>query len=276
MTLLLMFPQGSAEAARQAMRLWAIDVVPFLFPYMVICRALSAQFRKNHLPSAAVVLPLSLLGGSPSGAAILSEYAEDYNAHRLRSFCALTGTMSPMFLLNTAGGWLKAHTPITGGMLLTAHWGGAVLSFLLITFSQQGGSPYPSTPENARVSGHDDSVSQSVSAILQVGGCMVFYSVISSLCAHLPGISRTTLAVIHAFLEAGGGLYALSTLDIPPITCAALFAAASSFSGFSVLSQNYVFLKPAGVQFHSLLLSGLLRAVCSAAIMLIMYTCSIS
>ena len=72
MILMLRFPETSALAARDALRLWSIDVVPSLFPYMVLCRMLSGRLKQRGIREETAAAFLGLLGGSPSGAAALA------------------------------------------------------------------------------------------------------------------------------------------------------------------------------------------------------------
>ena len=100
---LIAFPQHASGAAASALRIWGLDVVPSLFPYMVFCRMLSARLREHDVPAAPVAALLGLLGGSPSGATVIAAYGSCLSKRALLTLCAMTGTISPMFTLGYTG-----------------------------------------------------------------------------------------------------------------------------------------------------------------------------
>lgn len=75
--------------------------MPSLFPYMVLCKTLSSRLKKSRIPSVPLVLTLGLLGGSPSGAAMISAASDTMSRRQCVFLSALTGTISPMFFLST-------------------------------------------------------------------------------------------------------------------------------------------------------------------------------
>lgn len=62
--LILLMPDISSSAARSALGIWGLDVVPSLFPYMVLCRLIADRLRRTSLPAFPVIAVLGLLGGS--------------------------------------------------------------------------------------------------------------------------------------------------------------------------------------------------------------------
>ena len=88
---LIVFPQHTSGAAASALRIWGLDVVPSLFPYMVLCRLLSSRLREHDVPAAPVAMLLGLLGGSPSGASVLAAYGSRLSRKVLLALCALAG-----------------------------------------------------------------------------------------------------------------------------------------------------------------------------------------
>lgn len=99
--LILRFPDLAIKSAREALFVWGRDIVPSLFPYMVLCKTLSSRLKKSRIPSVPLVLTLGLLGGSPSGAAMISAASDTMSRRQCVFLSALTGTISPMFFLST-------------------------------------------------------------------------------------------------------------------------------------------------------------------------------
>ena len=268
MLVMLLFPDSTGGAARAALQTWALSVVPSLLPYMVLCRMLALQLAGSRLPPALLVAALGLAGGSPSGAATLSGYARSGRLRRdaLLPLCALTGTISPMFVLNTAGGWLGE--PRLAHCLLAAHLLGAVLSAVLVkAFVRCGPSPKEALPDHCGSGSPGDPIRESVRAILSVGGCIVFYSVVAEGLSLLLPMHEKAAAVMHGALEAAGGANAICTAGFSRNTQALLTSAVLGFSGVSILAQNSLFVRDSGVTMRELILLGLLRAALSALLM---------
>lgn len=260
---MLRVPEATARAARDALGVWGLDVAPSLFPYMVLCRLVAARMKRSGLPAAPAAAALGLLGGSPSGAAVIAVYAGGLSRGQVMRLAALTGTISPMFLLNTVNAWVRDARLCR--WLLLAHVCGAALALgAACLFVRDGAPACPASLDTAA----EDPIAQSVQSILGVGGCIVFFSVVAAgVGAMLPGLSETMLALVHAALEVAGGVHALARAPLSPAVRAVAIAAASGFSGLSILTQNALFLRPLGVSWGALLGFGLLRALGAGAAM---------
>ena len=264
---LLALPDQAAQAAREAIAVWGLDVAPSLFPYMVLCRTLTARLHTRRIPAHFVAAALGLMGGSPSGAAGVSACAqrEGLTRRQVLPLAALTGTLSPMFLLSTVRGWTgDAHL---ARLLTAAHIFGALFAFLVVSlYAGHGAKPRPACDPSSGAQANP--IAESVQAILSVGGCIVFFSVLAAVARLLiPGLPDSAAAVLHAVLEVAGGARALAHAPFDPQARAVLLSAACGFTGLSILSQNLLFFRPLGVRFSHLLAIGLLRAVGSAAAM---------
>lgn len=266
-TAMLSHPQPCAKAARDALSVWGLHVVPSLFPYMVFARLLAGQLKAARLSPCAVVPALGLLGGSPSGASVLAGYAARLPRGRLLSLCALTGTISPMFILGTLASWGMPQNLCRA--LLASHGLSACLCAFIVSLITAHDSS--SVPCPAQAEAHGSVISQCVQAILGVGGCIVFFSVAAALMELLlPSLGPSLRAPMHAVLEIAGGMHALIAQyggsPALPVLCAALLG----FGGLSVMAQNVLFLRPLGIGYARLVLFALLRAAFSAGFMAIL------
>lgn len=267
--LILLMPDISSSAARSALGIWGLDVVPSLFPYMVLCRLIADRLRRKSLPAFPVIAVLGLLGGSPSGAAAISSYAQQggFSRRRLYALCALTGTISPMFFLGTMRSWNMDMNLCQS--LLLSHFGGALLAFLVVLLFIPSAESAASSLDVTYDSDASPIV-QSVFAVLNVGGCIVFFSVIAAcLSASLAWMPDVIRVCFHGILEIAGGVHALSTLPLSTHAQGLLLAAATGFSGFSILAQNAMFLRDCGVKLSHLMLLALLRSVLSVCLMVL-------
>ncbi len=263
---LLALPEQAAQAAREAVRVWGLDVVPSLFPYMVLCRALGMRLSSRRLPARAIAAALGMIGGSPSGAAGLSACAQREGMTRAQALplAALCGTLSPMFLLSTLRGFTGDARLCR--LLLASHLFGAFVAFALarVVCARMDTGPQAAAPLAAA----RDPIADSVQAILSVGGCIVFFSVLTAVArALLPGMDERAAAALHAAVEIAGGARALALAPFSAHARALLLSAACGATGASILVQNLLFLRPLGVRFLDLLLLALARAAASAAAM---------
>ena len=263
---LIAFPQHTSGAAAKALRIWGLDVVPSLFPYMVFCRLLSVRLRERSVPAAPVSALLGLMGGSPSGASVIAAYGGRLSKRTLLALCALTGTISPMFMLGTIQAWTQSA--MLCRRLLLCHLLGAVCAGCVVFGACRDERP----AINASVSSPSvNPIAQSIDAILQVGGCIICYSVLAGLLRLLPFFSSPAAAVLHGLLEISGGIHALCAAAMPEKLRAVCISALCGFSGFSILSQNRAFLAPLGVRLTQLIAFALLRAFFSGCLMAILY-----
>lgn len=269
--LLIVFPQHTSGSAAAALRIWGLDVVPSLFPYMVLCRLLSERLRQRSVPAALVSVLLGLLGGSPSGASVIAAYSGRLSQRSLLALCALTGTISPMFMLGTIHAWTQ-NTPLCR-LLLLCHLLGAVCTGGIVFLACKNKDSVKDAPSSFASS---NPITQSIDAILQVGGCIIFYSVLAGLLGLLPFLSESLRAALHSLLEISGGIHALCTAAMPPRLRAVLMASLCGFSGFSILSQNHAFLFQLGIRMTQLLVFALLRAAISGCLMAVLFAVFIS
>lgn len=237
--LLLTHPQEAILSARSAIQVWGMDVIPSLFPYMVLCRVLTSQLKRAPVSAPVVISLLGLSGGSPSGAATLRAFADSGSIqnNQVLPLFALTGTISPMFLLNTLSLWFRDS--VFGIRLLIANLMGSILTAITVSFFQGDTEDFTKCMHYPD-SSVDDPIIQSVHSVLNVGGAIVFYSILASyIRVVMPNASPLFCAVIHSLLEISGGMREMASLPISQPLCAGL----TGFGGISVLSQNYYFLK---------------------------------
>lgn len=262
---LLVFPSSSAQAARNAMTVWAQSIVPVLFPYMLFCRLLDQSMRSLRMPKLPIAVLLGMLGGSPGGAAAVSAYGRYLPYHIRLSLSALVGTISPMFLLGTIRSWTS--DPELCSKLLLCHWAGAVITAALVLFicpnRQESLQPQRQMPSAVQ----NEPLLQSIDAILQVGGCIIRYSVLAEILKALLHPYPAIHPFIHAAMEISGGMHAIINSSIAANQQGVLLAAACGFSSFSILSQNHGFLKDTGVGFYPLIALAALRMFVSGTLM---------
>lgn len=269
--LILRDPASAAEAARQASRIWAVSVLPTLFPFMVLSLLLVAgrSARTSGRFQTAPLLILGLAGGSPAGAKLIAAQAAQGSlsprqAQRLAAACI---TCSPMFVLGTLTIFLDA--PSLGLPMLASHWLGAWLTGLCCVVWTRDWKGRPGKQAGAQAVPPitlGEAISQSASAMLTVCGCMILFNVLLEAASSVVPLSPSGAAALGSVLEMAGGCARIASLALPNDQAAALLCAAVSFGGLSIWTQNAAFLRNAGVRLPVQLAARVLHAVLSYAI----------
>lgn len=264
--MILRFPSLTITASRNALFVWARDIVPSLFPYMVLCKMTAQRLSSTRFPAAPLVALLGWMGGSPSGAAMLSVSSDGLTQKQFYAFCTLTGTISPMFFIGTLQTWgLERKTCFC---LLAAHWVGALLASVCVW--QFSSEQKRIVVQEASSKSAGNPITDSVFSVLGVGGCIVFFSVTAS-CIHLllPFLSESSCAYLQAFLEIAGGMSLLSQTFASFVRDVSM-AVLTGFGGLSILTQNHLFLQTCGITQRRLFFFALLRALMSGVVMVIL------
>lgn len=254
---MIVFPEAAAEAAYQALALWARAVAPVLGPFMACMLMLSSRLGGGMAARTA----MGWLCGSPGGARLMREAGLRGRA-AVRA-AAMTGTMSPMFLIGTVGAWLGDRR--LGWTVFLCHVLGALGVGLCVRPDEKAEAASPSPMPLGTA------LRESALALLTVALCMMLGCVAARMAAcALPGLPPETQAALQCALEVTGGVKSVIALQTPfsaPLACAAV-----SFGGLSLLAQNAAFWQDNGVSLGHLALLRLLHALLSGALCLIAVT----
>ena len=262
--MILCFPGTTISASQSALSIWARDIVPSLFPYMVLCKMTAQRLRSARFPAAPLAALLGCMGGSPSGAAMLSVSSGGMAQSQLYALCALTGTISPMFFVGTLHAWGVAQK--TCLCLLAAHGLGALSAFVCVRRLSPVREKVAAreTPEKA----NGNPITDSVFSVLGVGGCIVFFSVAAACIRILfPFLPETGCAYLQSVLEIAGGMRLLIQTSSASFARDVSMPVLTGFGGLSILTQNHLFLQVCGVTQGRLLCLALLLALMSGAVM---------
>ncbi len=241
--MILCFPGTTISASQSALSIWARDIVPSLFPYMVLCKMTAQRLRSARFPAAPLAVLLGCVGGSPSGAAMLSVSSGGMAQSQLYALCALTGTISPMFFVGTLHAWGVAQK--TCLCLLAAHGLGALSAFVCVRRLSPVREKVAAreTPEKANGNQLRTAFFRAgrgrMHCLFQRGGCLHPYS--------FPVFAGNRCA-LFAIRAGNRGRHAPADQ-----TSSASFArdvsmaVLTGFGGLSILTQNHLFLQVCGV-----------------------------
>lgn len=255
---LLLNPDISAQACRDALSLCAQTVIPSLFPFFVLSSllvsgggadAFSALLGGLMRPlfglggAGASALALGLLGGYPVGARTVAELygagtLEKKEAERLLGFCNNAG---PGFLLGICGGAVL-HSPRAGLYLYLTHVSSALLTGILLCRDlPRRGAVYRKPTQSADAAPFASLFSAAVrSALAGIGNVcafvVLFLVLLRLLTAAFPAaVSDSALyPLLLGFVELTNGVTALSATRDGFVGCAVLLA----WGGLSVHAQT--------------------------------------
>lgn len=301
---LIAAPAVVQNGARDALLLCAQTVIPSLFPFFV----LSVLLNRLGLPelmgkvfgkAAASLFGVSgegvsalfigLTGGYPMGAAYIADMCVEGRigtdeAERLLCFCNNSG---PAFILGAVGAGAFGSRA-AGLMLYAVHIAAAILTGIF--FSAK--TPVPPSSPKTHGSGTDpetafpDAVKAAVSAVLNVCGFVVFFSVLLGVLDSGSYLSRICLALgsssglgadyiralITGLFELGNGVGALRYLSPTPQSMA-LAAFLLGFGSLSVQCQTAAVIARAKLNGARHFVGRLVMAVISA---ILAYVCGIA
>jgi len=243
---LIAVPDTAFSAASQAALLWWSRVLPSLLPYLIASSLLLKSGVPARLPkrlAPVLLLPLGLLGGYPVGARLAGKLYRDgslsrYDAQKTAAFCNLP---NPVFLLSVvATGFF--HDPKTALPLLLGVYGTSLLALVPLSRIRLSAAQRSEPPALSR--DLPAAISDGMQAILNIGGCLVFASVLGALLestgffrlfgAAAPAVRACTLGLF----EMTSGVSLLSSLPLSLPLRLALSAFFLQFGGVSVLLQS--------------------------------------
>lgn len=239
-------PTAASNAAYAAAMLWWTRVLPSLLPYLIASSLLMRSGFLSRLPKRVapfLLLPIGMLGGYPVGAKLAGKLYRDgalslSDAQRVAVFCNLT---NPVFLLSvvSAGFFRDSKTalPLLLGIFGTALFGLFPLSRIRINRTTALDPPSLARDLPA-------SIGDGIQAILNIGGCLVFASVLGALIEAV-GVFRLfgtsapiARAVTLGLFEMTSGVSSVAAVPFSLPLRIAISAFFIQFGGVSVILQS--------------------------------------
>ncbi|MBQ9657614.1 MAG: sporulation integral membrane protein YlbJ [Clostridia bacterium] len=271
---LIVFSKSNLFAAKNGLALFANSVIPSLFPFFVATELLSYtnitkilgkffnRFMKplfNVRGEGSFALIMGILSGYPVGAKIVCDLRKNNicskeECERLLSF---TNNSGPLFIIATVGVSLFGSSAI-GFLLLITH----ILSSLTVGFLFRFWK-YNKTSSNVSLSTNSsslktkvsfsklgeiisNSINNSISTLLTIGGFVVLFSVIISIIQNSNILSfvevfipsKFTSPLILGLLEITNGISLVTAIPVKKLSITIIMVAfLLGFGGFSVLLQ---------------------------------------
>ncbi len=251
---IVLFSDKMTAAALNGLTLWLNTVVPSLFPFMVISSWLSFGSLRSKNPAdkitlrlfgvPAALMPVFVIGiisGYPVGARLISSlYSEDRitraTAEHMLSFCNNAGIV---FIISAVASSMLSDSRsglfFIGICAFSSLFTGMIYNLLFpcrdsMRFIPRG---------TAKGTGIYTAISSAVRSILMVGGCIIFFFVVSeSVMDLLPVSDGLMRGLIGGILEFTGGIGFLASSGYPKKVVYPLIAALLCWGGFSVHLQT--------------------------------------
>jgi sporulation integral membrane protein YlbJ len=293
---MFLFPSATFNGAAKGLLLWYNSVLPTLFPFMIIStllinsntislisRILGPVFRRIfHISSSASFAILGgFLCGYPVGAKITAELVHSNKitsneGSYLVSFCNNT---SPIFMLNfVLIKSIKNMELIIPGMFI--HLFSPILcSYLFYSFYYKKKMVVQTNTDYSRPSTNthffenlDISIMKSIDSIVQVGGYIILFSMLTSL-FDTAILSKSILkSFIISLLEISNGITVISTIfnSIELKWLTSLFI--SSFGGLCSIAQTSCMLKNTKIPMKIYTIEKLITATVTSLLALLYLT----
>lgn len=249
---LLIYPDLAITASKDGLYLSAVNVLPAIFPFMVISKYLMYSgiaakisektdfiFKKlfNFPRGGSFPFIIGIISGYPIGAYTLGSLTKSKtisreNASHMIGFC---NNASPVFIIGTIGICILNNERL-GYFLYLVHIISAIITALLKRTSYV---PQLSKQSNGNKTpfAFTKSVTDSCIACLCVTGYIMFFCVISEIICKLLPLGNFSRGIICSLAEISSGIKYLASLNISHQLKLALISFFLGFSGLSVFFQ---------------------------------------
>lgn len=297
-------PSKYINSCYNGLVIWAKNVLPCLFPFLICTKALTdinffnAPSKKcsnicNKLfkaPAiASYVFLISIISGYPVGAKIISDLHQakqisTKTANKLTTFCSTSG---PLFIVGTVGSAMF-NSSLIGYIILFSHIAGSVLNGILFKNKFIDNNIQTFANENLKQIDYSNiiasSMKNSILSVLTVGGFIaLFYIIIDilqdiGLLNLLSSAINSTLfknysnvgeSISCGIIEVTRGCLELSKSNASNLIKCVLGTGLISFGGFSIHFQALSFLTTAKVNISFYFKQKICHTLISVAISLI-------
>ena len=250
---IVLYSDKMTGAAFDGLNLWLYTVIPSLFPFMVISSWLSFNTKPHFgtadkitmklfgIPSGLMpVFLISMLSGYPTGARIISSlYSKNSiskdTAEHMLSFCNNPGAV---FIISAVSSSILSDRASAPFFLAICIYSSLLTGFIYNLLFPCRYKSYMKPLVSAK-SGIYDSLSSSVKSILLVGGCIIFFSVVTEAFMNIiPEDYKAVGGIIGGMLEFTRGISLTAASGYSPKIAYSLIAAILCWGGFSVHLQT--------------------------------------
>lgn len=302
---LLMFSNSNLSAAQNGILLWANSVLPTLFPFFIatellyktnfvtILGKLLTKFMRpvfNIPGESAIAVILGNISGYPIGAKLACNLKENKICTKIESerIIAFTNNSGPLFILGTLGVSMFCSKEIGLLLLITHFLASLTVGVIFRNWKKNKDTLYERSLKTSKNEPNisllnlgeilGDSIKNSISLVVTIGGFIVLFSVIISILEKIGIIDNISnflnlfglpteysKAIIYGFLELTNGLKISSSLQTKDLSTNIIISAfILGFGGISVLLQVYSVISKHGISIKPYLYGKILQAFIAA------------
>ncbi len=290
-------PKEYASSCLDAISVWAIHVLPVLFPFFICARLIinlvglnyspmDKFFKKlYHTPTPSfLIFVLSCLSGYPMGAKLIASAYEQgaiskTDAKKILSFTSVSG---PMFVIGTVGVGFMSSVKV-GVLILVSN----ILASLINGFIYRGkiskSEEKISLHKNSNVS-LSDTVYDSLISILMIGGFIVISFLLVDILTNLKILNYLCYGISHLFFggkyqdiifssfcglfEVTRGCLATSACACPLSVKAIISSVIVSFGGLSIILQTSSLTSKIGISTKYVILQKITQSIITLIIVI--------
>jgi len=292
-TLMVIKPEISMTSFLEGIRIWSIKVLPSLLPFFLLTKLLSYT---NFVTStgkwltpitnklygvggvSGYIYVMSIISGYPVGAKLTSDFYKNnvISNRQAVTITSFTSTSGPLFILGSVAIGMF-HSTSLGVIILISHYLGALINGFLYRHKSE---PMISTQTTKQSENFiQESMVNSITSILVVGGFIAFFYMILSICMEYRVFTPITnilevfnisenisTSILCGLIEVTTGCIYLSKLNLPILLSGMILSFLISFGGFSIHAQAYCFLKNFNMPYPLFLLQKFTHAIFSTII----------
>lgn len=252
-------PTAHMQSFLNGVSVWAYNVLPALFPFMVLS-TLALKFtpkttfsltKKLFAIDCDGIFLLSLICGYPIGAKAVTDSKTD--AETAAAMCSFCSSASPIFMIATVGAKLLADTAATV-ILVVSQILAVIINGLLYNAGRKGVTSVK-IDNKLRPSDVGDTVADSALSVISVGGLIaLFYMLSDMIKSYLPKTAGDSIITSYAIglFEMTNGVIAVCR-QANAAAAVTLSSGLLAFGGACVFLQCYSYLGKAGISARGLL-----------------------
>lgn len=299
MVMLIIYPEKYITSVANGLNLYALNVLPALFPFIFFSKilgelnfgydlgiALNKPIKKlyNSPGISGYVLVMAMLSGYPIGAKVLADLYEKKHitSDEAKSISTFTSSSGPLFIVGTVG-IIMLNNKLAGFVILISHYLGTIFNgFIYRPKTRKSTTAKPLfLPLINTTNVMSESISSSIISVAIVGGYIAIFNMALDVITDFKIID--TLAKLFSFtklnynlskgffsslVEITNGCLIMSKSGVSIKTLIPLLTFAITFGGLSVTLQSLTFLAKCKIKPAFYLLSKFTQAIISTIISL--------
>lgn len=138
--IMVIFPELTATASKEAINLWLNSIVPTLLPFFIVANFLKNTGIVSRISPGIYPFAMAVLSGYPMGARITGDYYRSgmIDKERLGHILSYSMVTGPAFIIGAVGvEFLGSHK--LGIVLAVSHYGAALINGLIFSLKQHRG-----------------------------------------------------------------------------------------------------------------------------------------